>query len=227
MSVSPLSVAGKRPLRARAWWVTALAAAFAISANAFGHAGRLDKNGCHFNYSGGTRHCHKPQSKSVCGGKTPAIGEENVLYGRVVTVIDGDTFKARIQGALMVFRMADIDAPEAGQPYGREARALLKAMLDGKDVVMRNIESDNHGRFVVHVWLGNRHINRELASNGAAWFYPQYAHDNCLYEVEIEARDARRGLWALPLPERVEPWVWRERNRAAADARRHKAPAPK
>ena len=33
-------------------------------------------------------------------------------------------------------------------------------------------------------------------------------------EEEQQARDAKRGLWVLPLKDRVEPWVWRERKRA-------------
>lgn len=31
-----------------------------------------------------------------------------------------------------------------------------------------------------------------------------------LYEVEQQARNAKRGLWALSLKDRIEPWVWRE-----------------
>ncbi len=139
---------------------------------------------------------------------------------------DGDTFKAKIQGAVMIFRMADIDAPEKDQPYGREAREVLKAALDGKDVVMLRVDTDNHGRLVVHVWIAKLHINREVVAQGAAWFYPEYAHDDCLFEVENEARDAKRGLWKLPPEKRVEPWVWRERKRDAGGAQQQKKSAP-
>jgi len=195
--------------------VALFVAAFVLSAVALGHPGGRDKNGCHVDKSTGQRHCHgKPgNEKPVCNGKAPAQGDENVLYGRVVSVTDGDTFKARIQGAVMVFRMADIDAPEKDQPFGHEAREVLKDALDGKDVVMLRVDTDSHGRIVVHAWIGNLHINREVVARGAAWFYPEYAHDECLYPIENEARDARRGLWKLPREQRIEPWVWRERKR--------------
>jgi endonuclease YncB( thermonuclease family) len=54
-------------------------------------------------------------------------------------------------------------------------------------------------------------VNREMIRRGAAWFDSQYARDQSLYDDELDARDAKRGLWALPLTSRVEPWVWRRR----------------
>jgi endonuclease YncB( thermonuclease family) len=204
--------------------VSLFVAAFVLAANAFAHSGGVDKDGCHIDSSTGKRHCHKKQA-SVCNGKVPAVGDQDVLNGRIVSVTDGDTFKAKIQGAVMEFRMADLDAPELDQPYGRDAKAMLKAALSGKDAVMLRVDTDSYGRLVAHVWIGNLHINREVVALGAAWFYPEYAHDDCLYNVENEARDAKRGLWALPLKNRVEPWVWRERKRDAAAAKHKKKPA--
>jgi endonuclease YncB( thermonuclease family) len=219
MSVWRSSLQVRRlPLAATAL-VSLFVATFLLSANAFAHTGGLDKDGCHFDKSTGERHCHgklaNEKRESVCDAKVPVPGDENVLYGRVVSVADGDTFKAKIQGTALQFRMSDIDAPEKDQPYGEEARARLKAALDGKDVVMLRVGNDTtYGRLVVHVWIGTLHVNRELVALGAAWFYTEYAHDDCLYQVEQEARDAKRGLWSLPPEERVSPWEWREKKKA-------------
>ena len=195
---------------------------FLFNANAFAHAGRVDKNGCHFQKSIGKRHCHgKPATEkhaSACNRKAPAPGDDEVLYGRVVSVIDGDSFKAKIQGVVMNFRMADIDAPEIDQPFGGEARSMLTAALEGKDVVMLRVDDDPYSRFVVQVWTANLHVNREVMARGAAWFDREYANDDCLYQVENVAREAKRGLWSLPLEKRIEPWVWRQRKRGAATA---------
>ena len=198
-----------------------------LCANAFGHGGGFDKNGCHVDLKTDVRHCHSKAAREVCSGKVPAPGDENVLYGRVVSVTDGDTFNAKIQGAVMKFRMADIDAPEADQPYGREARAILAAALDGKEVVMLRVDNDPYSRFVVHVWIAKLHINREVMAQGAAWFDREYALDDCLYQVENEARDAKRGLWKLPVKDRIEPWVWRQSKHDAAAAKPHKKRASK
>ena len=50
-----------------------------------------------------------------------------------------------------------------------------------------------------------------MVKRGAAWFYPEFARSEALYDVEQQARDAQRGLWALPLQDRIEPWEWRKR----------------
>ncbi len=46
-----------------------------------------------------------------------------------------------------------------------------------------------------------------------AWFDSASAPDNLLVSNEDEAREAKRGLWALPLEERVPPWEWRKEQR--------------
>ncbi len=43
--------------------------------------------------------------------------------------------------------------------------------------------------------------------------YRKYARDPSLYELENEARGARRGIWALPETEQEPPWKWREERR--------------
>ena len=45
-------------------------------------------------------------------------------------------------------------------------------------------------------------VNAEMVRQGAAWVYRQYDRDPSLLRLEQEARDARRGLWALPEAER-------------------------
>jgi len=186
-----------------------------LAIDAFAHSGGMDANGCHIERKSGERHCHgnTARSRSLCNRTAPQAGEDEVLHGRVVSVTDGDTFKAKIQGATLDFRMSDIDAPESDQPFGREATQILKAALEGKDVVMLRVDENTYGRIVVHVWIANLHVNREVMARGAAWFDAEHAYDDCLHHVEEEARDAKLGLWALPPAERMEPWVWRDMKR--------------
>src|SRR5688572_13315927 len=195
---------------------------FALAALLFGmpasaHTGRVDADGCHVESSNHKEHCHPERARkkavSMCVQRAPIAGDEGVLFGRVTRVVDGDTFKVKIQGVSMDFRLSDIDAPELDQPFGDDARRILDAAIDGETVFMRRVETDSRGRFVVHVWLGELYVNRELVSRGAAWFYPEYARGDCLHEIEQGARDGNRGLWALPLPQRLAPWEWREAKR--------------
>jgi endonuclease YncB( thermonuclease family) len=75
------------------------------------------------------------------------------------------------------------------------------------------VDTDRYGRTVVHVWNGTTYLNAEIVRRGGAWFYTEFARGPALYDVEQEARKEKRGLWALPLKDRIEPWEWRKRKR--------------
>ena len=47
---------------------------------------------------------------------------------------------------------------------------------------------------------------------GAAWVYRKYVRDKSLYDIEIEAKAAKIGIWSLPESEQVPPWEWRRKN---------------
>jgi endonuclease YncB( thermonuclease family) len=141
----------------------------------------------------------------------PRAGDEGVFFGPLVRVQDGDSLVVKVQGVAMDFRLAEIDAPELDQPYGRAAKQELAALVSGRQLVIVPLDTDRYGRTVAQVWNGNTHVNTELVKRGAAWFYSEFARTPALYDVEQEARAAKRGLWALPLEDRIEPWEWRRR----------------
>ncbi|HEX7114722.1 MAG TPA: thermonuclease family protein [Steroidobacter sp.] len=185
--------------------------------SAYSHPGRVDANGCH-RQAGSGKHCHSERSRANAPkfdpDNPPRPGDEGVFYGPLVRVGDGDTLYVKVQGVVMEFRLAEVDAPELAQPYGEQAKRVLTELLAGADrIVLMPFDTDRYGRTVAHVWAGKTHVNAEMIRRGAAWFYAAYARGDALYHVEQEARDARRGLWALPLEQRLEPWVWRERKR--------------
>jgi len=149
----------------------------------------------------------------------PHAGDEGVFFGPFVKLIDGDTFFARIQGVVMEFRLSDIDAPEHDQPYGARSRDELRSLIGGHQLIIVFVDTDRYGRTVSQVWVNNMNVNHEMARRGAAWFYPQFARDDAVFEIEQQARDAKRGLWGLSSDERIEPWIWRERKRQAGAVR--------
>ena len=44
-----------------------------------------------------------------------------------------------------------------------------------------------------------------------AWVYRKYTNDKKLFQLEAEAKQAKRGLWATEHP--IEPWLWRKGKR--------------
>lgn len=144
----------------------------------------------------------------VAGGPTAAAAQ--VLQGRVVGITDGDTLTILTADNQHVrIRLAEIDAPERGQPYGKKAKEVLSELAFGKDLTVKVTETDRYGRGVARVFDGTTDINVEMIRRGAAWAYRDYITRVRLFTVEAEAREARRGLWALPEGDRVAPWEWR------------------
>ncbi len=130
----------------------------------------------------------------------------------MVHVADGDTLDARIAGAKVRVRVADIDAPEKAQPFGDEARLRLKALVLDQPVRVVVREKDQYGRSVAHVFTEDgRNIAEVLVEEGLAVEYRRYSKNPRLKDLETAAREARRGLWSQDDP--VRPRLFRKRRR--------------
>ena len=78
------------------------------------------------------------------------------LRGRVVGISDGDTFTLLISDKQQVkIRLAEIDAPESGQPYGNRSRQALSSLIYGKDVLVRVQTTDRYRRTVGRPYVGD------------------------------------------------------------------------
>jgi len=141
---------------------------------------------------------------------TPVESSDPVLRGKVTRVSDGDTIQVALQSGRMTVRLASIDAPERGQPGGREASAALAARVQGRQVWLEVVDqSDGYGRMVAVVWLGDENVNEGLVREGYAWaFRGPYLHDRQYCVLERAAREARVGLWRSA-QRNYAPWEWR------------------
>lgn len=150
----------------------------------------------------------------------PALGLGAELSGRVVRVVDGDTLVLLIAGpgeqkTQEKIRLAGIDAPEKGQPYGQRSKEHLSDQVFGRDVTVDWLKRDRYGRIVGKVLVGGTDADLEQVRAGFAWHYKKYAseqtaEDRAAYaRAEDEARAARRGLWREA--GQVPPWEWRRR----------------
>jgi endonuclease YncB( thermonuclease family) len=142
------------------------------------------------------------------------LGQRSSFEARVVRVVDGDTIVVAHSGRREKIRLAQIDAPESNQPHGDAATRALSALVLQREVRIVPVASDRYGRLVAEVYQGDTHVNPTLVQQGHSWVYHRYAVDASLNEQERNARDARRGLWALPESERRPPWDWRAARRA-------------
>ena len=68
---------------------------------------------------------------------------------------------------------------------------------------------DRYGRTVGRPYAGDVDVCEEMIRLGAAWVYRQYVIDESLFDVEAEAKKAKRGLWGLSEAQNTPPWEWR------------------
>lgn len=141
----------------------------------------------------------------------------DVFTGKVVRVLDGDTVEILSDNKILQrVRLAGIDAPEKGQPFGTRAKQwLLALVVGGGSVEVDWYKRDKYRRLVGKLTATTGDINLAMVRSGFAWWFREYAGeqspaDRVLYEAaERQARAERAGLWADPAP--MSPWDWRHR----------------
>ncbi len=135
---------------------------------------------------------------------------ENLLEGRVLDVIDGDTAKIRLnKGSLETVRYLLIDTPETHHPergleeLGIEAFIANREMVEKRQVFLELDlqERDKYGRLLAYLWLDKDKqfmVNEELVRRGFAM--PLTIPPNVKYAERIHkaldfARENDNGLW--------------------------------
>lgn len=163
----------------------------------------------------------QPSAPSRAG---PALGGgippgSYTLTGPIVNVADGDTVTLRAPDGQRRIRMDSIDAPEEGhgadqpgQPYAEASRQHLASLVAGKTLTAQCYEKDQYGRDVCALILDDgRSANRLQVEAGYAWAYTarkgDYLTDKAMPDLQRQAKDAGRGLWAQQGA--VQPWKWR------------------
>ena len=141
----------------------------------------------------------------------PALGE--TIEGTVVRVTDGDTvvLKPDTKGEKpLKLRLQGIDAPERCQPGGDESREALSARVLNKRVKATTHATDDHKRAVATVKLDGEDVGAWMVQQGRAWTHG-FKHAPAPYaKQELEARAARRGLFADPASQ--EPRQFRKQH---------------
>lgn len=131
-----------------------------------------------------------------------------ILDGTVVTVQAGDTLTV-IVGSNQQYKvqLAEIAAPDLGQAYGAESRQALTDKVRGKIVHVAVVAVDGSGSPSGEVYLGDRWINLEMVTEGAAWHDRKHSASAALASAESQACQKRVGLWVAKHP--IPPWQYR------------------
>lgn len=132
------------------------------------------------------------------------------LDGITDAVLDGDTVYVKDgAGKKYNFRLANIDTPEVphpeqgkkGQPFGQEAKEMLRNAILNKQVGVRVLEpasKKNYGRPIVILDYQGQDQNLEMIRQGGAWPQKMYGIPPEYRQAFSEAQYYRRGLFADP-----------------------------
>lgn len=148
---------------------------------------------------------------------TPVFTEEVTSsdakrHAILVKVIDGDTIAVSINGENEVVRVIGIDTPEIVDPrktvecFGKEATEMAKVIFeDNKTVLLESDptqgDRDKYQRYLRYVWIENGELDfgKFMIDSGYAQEYTYnlpYKYQNEYRQGELEARLAKKGLWA-------------------------------
>ena len=127
----------------------------------------------------------------------------------VVSITDGDTFRASVNGISEPVRLIGIDTPEVGDCLSGEATAYLSMLISGGSVRLISDVSDRDqfDRLLRYVMVDGTFVNAALVRQGLAsaiQFPPDTLMAPILEAAQGEAQAAGRGIWGAgggcPLP---------------------------
>ena len=128
---------------------------------------------------------------------------------RVDRVVDGDTLVLANQHRV---RLIGADTPETVrpnhpvEPWGPEATEFTRRFVAGGEVRLQfdGPQKDKYGRWLAHVWVGDRMLEEELIRAGLATAETGYSYSSAIkarfLQAQSHARAAGRGIWSGSVP---------------------------
>ena len=123
--------------------------------------------------------------------------------GVVTHVVDGDTLYVRplSGGAARSVRVMGMDAPEICQDGGPAARDALQTRVFQRRVQVEGRGTDDYGRELGVIYLGQEDVGQWMVQRGLAWSYRFRQSPGPYAQSEHHARILARGIFAEPAPE--------------------------
>lgn len=119
---------------------------------------------------------------------------QNLERSRVLFVVDGDSFQLADGRRI---RLLAIDSPERGRCGFDEARTHMQELVDKKVVKLTDSITDDYGRILANVWVGETLVNKSMVDGGFARFIyvnsPQY---ESLKQSNQLAKSQKLGIYS-------------------------------
>jgi len=162
---------------------------------------------------------------SVSAGFAERQYIDNLVWGKVIRILDGDTIEIKNdQGENVKVQLAYIDAPDMdpktgeAQPLHRESMKTLTRIIRDKEVIIESLGVDRFKRIEGIVFLDKLNVNLEMVRKGMAEiYYPvrlrpkQYnqRYVQKFIDAEKQARSSKAGVWGMD--NYLSPYKFRRR----------------
>lgn len=99
--------------------------------------------------------------------------------GKVIAVSDGDTITVLLEDKTSKkLRLAEVDCPESGQPYGKNAKQFTSNQIFGNQITFIETDTDRYGRSIAKVYYDKeKYLSAEIIKAGLGWWYFYYSKD--------------------------------------------------
>ncbi|WP_332453793.1 thermonuclease family protein [Chryseobacterium aquaticum] len=130
------------------------------------------------------------------------------ITSKVVGIKDGDTIVVLDDDNNQItLRLAEVDCPESGQPFGKNAKQFTSSQVFGKSVKYYPTNSDQYGRTVAKVYYEGKYLSEEIIKAGLGWWYYRYSDNKNLGKLQDIAKNKKLGLWSHT--QVLPPWEFR------------------
>ncbi len=139
----------------------------------------------------------------------------------VTKVFDGDTVQVQGQNIEFRIRMVGIDAPETGgakkkgQPYSQQAKKVLRQLIQGKKVRLKQYGTGGYNRILAEIFSQGHNINLAMVRRGLAEVYqgrlPKNLDSAPYRKAQADARRRWVGIWSQGKAYK-SPKRWRKEN---------------
>ncbi len=138
------------------------------------------------------------QSGSSTSQPSSSVSGESA---QVVRIIDGDTIDVKLDGDTYRVRYVGVNTPERDEPCYSEATNANAALVEDQTVTLvRDVSNtDQYGRLLRYVYVGNTFVNAELVAEGyaeAREYPPDTSQADYLESLESTSRSRNLNCYA-------------------------------
>ncbi|MDQ7825959.1 MAG: thermonuclease family protein [Candidatus Eremiobacteraeota bacterium] len=99
-----------------------------------------------------------------------------------------------------------VACPADGQPFAVQARQYLQGLIQGKQVKVHVVDTDESGRLISQVSVDGQDAGLSIVQKGLAWYDGRFRQDEALKNAADAAKAAGIGIWSQPGT--LAPWIY-------------------